>query len=272
MRARHKLARLGSVVFLTAVFGFLLVPFLYVMLGSLNETTLAFPPRSISFLSYREIPQAFVDAFYVSLIVATASTCIALPLGICGAMAVVRGQFPGQDFVNGLLLSPLLLPMLVLGAGLYQFFFWMDSAIGTSLSGSIVGLILGHTSFCIPYVTRAVIPALMLLPAHVEEAAQDLGASRWVTFTKVTMPMIRTSLIGGAAFAFLTSFDNFPMSLFLAEGDNATLPVVMFQYIEFDLKPTILAMSTLVILLTIAVMLVIERTIGVATFVGLRQQ
>ena len=75
-----------------------------------------------------------------------------------------------------------------------------------------------------------------------------------------------------AAFAFLTSFDNFPMSLFLAEGDNATLPVVMFQYIEFDLKPTILAMSTLVILLTIAVMLVIERTIGVATFVGLRQQ
>jgi putative spermidine/putrescine transport system permease protein len=121
-------------------------------------------------------------------------------------------------------------------------------------------------------VARAVIPALMQIPARVEEAALDLGASQWLTFRKITMPMIRTSLVGGGAFAFLTSFDNFPMSLFLAEGNNATLPVVMFQFIEFDLKPTVLAMSMLVILLSLAVMFVIERTIGLATFVGLQQR
>ncbi len=266
------IGRLGAGLFLTAVFAFLLTPFVYIAVGSLNDTTLSFPPRSISLSSYFEIPPAFFHALNISLVVATASTLIALPLGISGALAVVRGRFPGRDFVNGLLLSPLLLPVLVLGASLYQFYFAIDRTIGTAITGSLIGLILGHTSFCIPYVARAVIPALMQIPARVEEAALDLGASQWLTFRKITMPMIRTSLVGGGAFAFLTSFDNFPMSLFLAEGNNATLPVVMFQFIEFDLKPTVLAMSMLVILLSLAAMFVIERTIGLATFVGLQQR
>ena len=90
-------------------------------------------------------------------------------------------------------------------------------------------------------------PVLMQMPASLEEAAYDLGANRWFTFTRVTLPLMRTGLVGGVAFAFLTSFDNFPMSLFLAEGEKATLPVVMFQFIEFDLTPVILSMSTLVI-------------------------
>jgi putative spermidine/putrescine transport system permease protein len=80
--------------------------------------------------------------------------------------------------------------------------------------------------------------------------------------------MIRTGLIAGAALAFLISFDNFPMSLFLAEGDNSTLPVVIFQYIEFDLKPNVLAMSTLIILISLGAMMVIERMIGLAGFAG----
>ena len=272
MTVGRRLASVGSWMFLAGVLAFLLTPLIYIVIGSLNDTTLAFPPRSISLRSYVEIPPAFFHALYVSVVVAAASTCIALPLGICGALGVLRGRFPGRDFTNALLLSPLLLPMLVLGVALYQFYFIIDRAIGTSLAGSLAGLILGHTSFCIPYVMRAVIPVLMQMPAHVEEAAQDLGAGGWMTFMKVTMPLIRMGVVGGGAFAFLTSFDNFPMSLFLAEGDNTTLPVVMFQFVEFDLKPTILAMSALVILLSIAVMFVIERTTGLAAFVGLRQQ
>lgn len=272
MTGSGRLTGLGSGLFLSTVFAFLLTPFVYIALGSLNDTTLAFPPRSISLLSYVEIPSAFYNALNVSLVVAVSSTCIALPVGVCGALGVVRGRFPGRDFVSALLLSPLLLPMLVLGAGLYQFYFMIDQLIDTSLRGSLLGLIFGHTCFCIPYVVRAVIPVLTQMPHNVEEAAQDLGASRWMTFTKVTLPLIRMGVIGGGAFAFLTSFDNFPMSLFLAEGANATLPVVMFQYVEFDLKPTILAMSTLVILLSVAVMVVVERTIGVAEFMGLRRQ
>jgi putative spermidine/putrescine transport system permease protein len=143
-------------------------------------------------------------------------------------------------------------------------------AFDSAIAGSLVGLVLGHASFCIPYVARAVIPVLTQMPLTLEEAAQDLGASRAYTFARVTIPIIRTGIIAGAALAFLTSFDNFPMSLFLAEGDNATLPVVIFQYIEFDLKPTVLAISTLVIVLSIVAMFVVEKTIGLTSFVGLR--
>ena len=248
----------------------MLTPFIYIAVASFNESTLAFPPRALSLEAYRTIPPAFLSALSVSLVVAAASTLIAIPLGICGAFAVVRGRFPGRDLVNGLLLSPLLLPMLVLGAGLYRYYVAIDQVFDGSLAGSLVGLVLGHASFCIPYVARAVIPILTQMPPALEEAAQDLGASRWYTFTRVTLPTIRTGIIAGAALAFLTSFDNFPMSLFLAEGDNATLPVVIFQYIEFDLKPTVLAMSTLVIVLSMVAMVVVEKTIGLTTFVGLR--
>lgn len=264
-------ARTCGIIFLTVVFGFLLMPLMYVAFGSLNAATLEFPPRTLSLESYRTLPSAFFDGLRVSLIVATAATLIATPLGVGAALGIVRGRFAGRDLLNGFLLSPLLLPMLVLGVALYQFYAAIDRAADSAVAGSLVGLILGHTSFCIPYVARAVIPALTQMPRSLEEAAHDLGASSWYTFTRVTLPVIRTGLVGGVAFAFLTSFDNFPMSLFLVEGDNATLPVVMFQFIQFDLKPTILAMSTLVILLSMAAMLVVEKTVGLATLVGLRE-
>ena len=271
MTIADALKRMGFHLYLGLVFAFLLAPLAYIVIGSFNESTLVFPPRSLSLASYREIPGPFFHALYISLIVAAGSTCIAVPVGVCGAIGVLRGRFPFRDAIGAALLSPLLLPMLVLGIGLYQFYVALDRTIGTSLAGSLIGLILGHTSFCIPYVMRAVTPVVAQLPAHIEEAAYDLGATRWETFTKVTLPLIRMGVIGGAAFAFLTSFDNFPMSLFLAEGDRTTLPVAMFQYIEFDLKPTILAMSSLVILISMGAMLLIERTIGLASFVGLRR-
>src|SRR5579864_4610686 len=163
--------RVGSGLFLTSVFAFLLTPLIYTMLGSLNDTTLAFPPSSIGLRSYAELPPEFFHALYVSLVVASASTCLAIPFGICGALGIVRGRFPGRNFINALLLSPLSLPMLVLGASLYRFFFLVDQTIGISLSGSLLGLILGHTSFCIPYVTRGVIPVLTQMSPSVEEAA-----------------------------------------------------------------------------------------------------
>jgi putative spermidine/putrescine transport system permease protein len=263
-------AKIANAIFLTAVFVFLLLPFIYIIVASFNEATLAFPPRAFSLESYRSLPTAFLSALWVSLIVAAASTAIAIPLGICGGLGVVRGKFPGKDLVNGLLLSPLLLPMLVLGAGLYRYYLAIDLALDTAIAGSLVGLILGHASFCIPYVARAVIPILTQMPRTLEEAAQDLGASRWYTFRAVTLPIIRAGVVAGATLAFLASFDNFPMSLFLAEGDYATLPVVIFQHIEFDLKPTVLAMSTIVILMSLAAMFAVERFVGLKSFAGLR--
>ncbi|HEY7248675.1 MAG TPA: ABC transporter permease [Xanthobacteraceae bacterium] len=263
------MARTIGFAFLAVLYAFLLAPLLYIVIGSFNPATLAFPPRAWSLHSYAAIPTEFLAALGVSLIVAAASACLAIPLGVSAALGVVRGRFAGRDLVNSFLLSPLLFPMLVLGASLYRLYYEVDQSLGTALSGSLTGLILGHTSFCIPYVARSLVPALMQMPASLEEAAYDLGAGRWFTFTRVTLPLMRTGLVGGIAFAFLTSFDNFPMSLFLAEGENATLPVVMFQFIEFDLTPVILSMSTLVILGSLAVMLVVEKAVGMAALVGL---
>jgi putative spermidine/putrescine transport system permease protein len=271
MSGSNVVARTCSIIFLTIVLGFLLTPLLYVAFGSLNASTLEFPPRTLSIESYRTIPEAFFDGLRVSLIVAAAATVLATPLGVAAALGIVRGRFGGRELLNGFLLSPLLLPMLVLGVALYQFYVVIDRTADTAITGSLVGLILGHTSFCIPYVARAVIPALTQMPPSLEEAAHDLGASTWYAFSRVTLPAIRPGLAGGIAFAFLTSFDNFPMSLFLVEGDNTTLPVVMFQFIQFDLKPTILAMSTLVIIFSMAAMLFIEKTVGLASLVGLHE-
>jgi putative spermidine/putrescine transport system permease protein len=131
------------------------------------------------------------------------------------------------------------------------------------------GLVVGHVLIAIPYVLRTTLAVLHNFDRGLEEAARNLGASPARTFVEVTLPLIRPGVLAGAIFAFIVSFDQFPVSLFLVAPGRETLPITLFNYLKYDLDGTIAAASMVSILLSVAVVLVLDRTVGLRTYVRL---
>ena len=151
--------------------------------------------------------------------------------------------------------------MVIIGIALLQFYSLLK------ISGSFFGLVIGHVVITFPYVVRTVSASLYQFDEALEEAARTLGANQVKTFFKITLPMIRPGLIAGAIFAFIVSFDNVPVSIFLVGVKSTTLPVVIFSYIEYGVDPTIAAISTILICLTGLTIFIIEKWIGFSKFV-----
>lgn len=198
----------------------------------------------------------FLDSLWLSLWLALLTAGLATVLGTLCSFALVRFRFPGRDFVSTLALSPLLLPSVVIGVALLQFMSMIN--MGPSLGR----LLLGHVIITTPYVVRAVTATLMGFDLSLEEAAMSLGANRWATTRLVTVPLIKSGLMAGAIFAFIMSFDNVVVSIFLSTPEYTPLPIRIYQYVEFSAKPVVAAISTLQILVIISVMLIMERLIG----------
>jgi putative spermidine/putrescine transport system permease protein len=203
-----------------------------------------FPPQGFTlqwfqkFLSMRE----FTDAIQLSTMLASSSTLVATVLGTFSAMALVRYRFKGREAISAFMLSPILFPTIVLGLALLVFY----SQIG--LSGSFIGLVIGHSVLTTPFVLRLVMASLTEFDPAVEEAARNLGAGWWRTFLQVTLPLIRPGVLAGAVFAFIISFDELVVTLFLAGPDMTTLPVRIYTFVEFSSEPTISAISTVLII------------------------
>ena len=263
---------MGRFLFLSTVglvYVFLLLPIVYVVISSFNETSLlTFPPQSFTLRWYTKISGGFVQALKVSMIVALATSLIATVLGLGIALALARGRFLGRRVLSVFALSPLMVPHLVIGVALFQFslLFWDWTAIG--LAGSIAGLIIGHTTFSIPFVVRAIVVGHALFDTALEEAALTLGATPWQTFLRITLPVLMPGVISGAIFAFIVSFDDVPVALFMGGGNATTLPVKIFTSIEFSLTPDVMAVSALIIYASLGLMIVIERTLGLERFFG----
>ena len=187
---------------------------------------------------------------------ASAATAIAVVLGVAAAFPLVRGRFRGREALNALLMSPLVLPSLVYGLAALIFV----SALGFSLSIGV--LVLSHVAIIVPYVIRTTAASLALLDPHLEEAARSLGANIWRTFVHVVLPNLLPGIATGGAFAFISSFDNLTVSLFLAGPRVETLPIRLFSMIEFDLDPSVAAISTVLVLITLAVVLLAHRAVG----------
>lgn len=239
---------------------FLLSPFVVTMLASLTTTEfVVFPPRGFTLRWYREIldhPE-FIQSFFLSLGVAATTAAIATTIGTLAALALVRHRFPGRDLLQAFFLSPLMLPSVVLGVALLQFY----SRIG--LAASPVTLLLGHLVLTTPYVIRLVSASLAGFDRSLELAAAGLGATPLQVFTRVTLPIIRSGVLAGFAFAFVVSFDDLTIALFVVSTDVVTLPVRIFTYIQYAYDPLITSVSTLLILFAAAVMVVIERVLGI---------
>lgn len=252
-------------VYTLLVCGFILAPIIVVLGSSVTAAEYtSFPPHGISLRWYIEIlrHEEFLNSLWTSAYVAVGASVAALLVGTMAAIALARYRFLGRTVLNGLFMSPLLLPSLILGIALLQFYMW--AGIGKS-PGT---LILGHLVLTTPYVIRLVGTSLSGFRDELELAAQNLGATPFQTFRWVTLPLIRPGLLAGVAFAAIISFDEVNVSLFLASPTTVTLPVRIFGYIEQTFDPLVTAVSSLLILISIVAILLLEEIIGLGRLFG----
>ncbi|WP_315706913.1 MULTISPECIES: ABC transporter permease [unclassified Bradyrhizobium] len=261
--------RTGRTIYLAAniaVLVFLLAPIAIVFVFALNPTPfIQFPPVGISLRWFEKFFSArdFMHALIFSLEVAVLTTVAATVLGASAALAIARGNIPGARVIIATMLSPLMLPAILTGLALFQAYVLLD--VGRPLWG----LVAGHTLVTIPYVVRTTLAVLHNFDIRLEEAAQNLGASPARTFFEVTLPLVKPGVLAGAIFAFIVSFDQFPVSLFLVSPGNETLPITLFNYLKFDLDGTIGAASVVSILLAFFVVIALDRTVGLRSTVKL---
>ena len=223
---------------------FIIAPLAIVVLTSFSAVAYnVFPPESYSLRWYENLigQQSFYKAALKSVILASLATAIAMVVGTMAAYALVRYSFRAAGLMKAFLLSPIVLPKIVLGVAVFMFF------IRIGVYGDYSSLLLTHVLVVLPFVIAVVSAALLNFDWSLEEAAMDLGAGPLRTFLKVTMPQISVSMIVSAIFAWITSFDQVETTLFLVRAGDNTLPIEMFLYLQKWQDPTIAALSTVLI-------------------------
>ncbi|MGE3150143.1 MAG: ABC transporter permease, partial [Pseudorhodoplanes sp.] len=249
-------------VIVAATIIFLMLPLVFVIISSFGASALmVFPPKSYTLDWYRNIPTPFLNSLKVSLIVATVTAFIATIVGTGAAMALSRGRFAGLRTLGVFTLSPLMVPTIVSAVALFQFtgLFW--DITGIELAGTLMGIIMGHTAYAIPYVVRAVVAGHSHFDYSLEEAALSLGASRLRTVLSITLPVLLPGIVSGTLFAFLISLDDLPIALFMTGGEcTTTLPVKIYTTIEYSLNPDVMAISSILIFGSLALVILLDRT------------
>ena len=239
----------------------LLAPTLVVVIVSFTDSfSLRFPPPGYSFKWYVALLDAWQLHFaaWNSFVVALWTTVISVVLGVAASLAIARSPTLTARILDSLFMSPLVLPALAFGLAALMLF----SLVGLPISP--LTLIIGHTVVCVPYVVRTTVAALAQLDTVLLESSASLGASRLYTFRRITLPLIRPGIIAGAFLAFMASFDNVPVSLFLRDARTDMLPIRMWQDLEGKLDVTIAAVSGVMILLTILALAAMERLAGLS--------
>lgn len=248
---------LGTITAL--MMGFILAPLIIVVAMSVSDSYfVSFPPQGFTLRWYAKIlsDRDFLEALRLSALLACGATAGSLLLGVPAAIALTRGRFFGQNFLKGLVLSPLIFPALVTGLALMQLmamFGWGDAR---------VSLLIGHIVVTCPYVIRSVVTSLLLVDINLEDAARTLGANRWVTFWRITLPQIAPGVAAGALFAFMVSFDNYPVTMWLANSQYSPVPMVLMRQLVNVFDPSVPAMSTVIIILAVIGVLILERLVG----------
>lgn len=243
--------------FVVAAYFGLLAPLAVVVAVSFGPSAaFEFPPRGLTLYWFEAFfaSQAFVTAFFrVSLVVGLLAAVLATVLGTSAALGLVRFRFAGREVLETFFLAPLLVPEILLGAALYLFYARL------AIQASIWTLLWGHLIICTPYVIRSVTAGLVGLDPRLEEAAMSLGATRVQAFFKVTLPLLRSSLMSGAIFAFIISFSDINLALFLSGPKSTSLPVHIFSQIQWQGDPTIAAASSLQIVIIGMLIFVVQR-------------
>lgn len=239
---------------------FLLAPLLVVIaLSFTSASNLVFPPPGLSLRWFRYLAgrNEFISSAIVGAEIATIASLMAVALAIPTALALIRGQFRFKPAIESLLMSPAILPGIIIGVALLQYF----TLLG--MVRSFPRLVLAHIVICLPYALRSISACLRGIDPNLEEASRTLGAGAWRTFWRILLPLLKPGVIAALIFSFVTSFDNVVVSIYLIGGDTVTLPIRIFTYLEWQFDPSIAAISTIFIAVTTVVIVTVERLTGI---------
>lgn len=243
--------------FVVLVYIGLLAPLVVVVAVSFGPSAaFEFPPTGLTLRWFEAFfaSKPFIASFFqVSLAVGLLAAILATALGTAAAIGLVRFRFFGREAFETFFLMPLLVPQILLGAALYLFYARLE------IHASIVTLLCSHLIICTPYVIRSVTAGLVGMDPRLEEAAMSLGATPVQAFFKVTFPLLQSSLLSGAIFAFIISFSDINLALFLSGPESTSLPVHLFSQIQWEGDPTIAAASSLQIVIIGTLILVVQR-------------
>ena len=248
---------------------FLLSPMVVVMGASLHggefSAAIKFPPEAPSFQWYSKIPMQQFEALGLSLIVAAVATFLAALIAVPAALGLVRSNFKGKFIVTTIFRAPLQIPAIVSGIAFLQFYYLIYDNSSLMLAGTIPGMLIGHVFIATPFLFGTIVAVLQRFDHRLEEAAHSLGAGKWRTLYRVTIPTIMPGIYSGGLYAFMVSFADVPMSIFLTAPGFVTYPVELFYALENDFDPSILASSSLVIIFCLIMLLGVQRMVGLET-------
>lgn len=248
-----------ALFFHTLIVIFMLAPMVVVCLVAFTpENTLSMPWNGLSLrwfqavFAHNDFMTAFGNSLKLALFSATLSTALAVPSGL----AIAQYAFRGRDALNALFLSPLIIPHLVLGVAFLRLFTLMG------FTGTFGWLVAVHTIVVTPYALRLILASLGSMDRNAENAARTLGAGEWTVFRRITLPLLLPGLSGGWLLAFINSFDELTMSIFVTSPSTVTLPVRMYMYASESIDPMMAAVSALMILVATVTMIIIDRMFG----------
>ena len=251
MTTTEKISHYGLRIFVGAVLLFLIAPILAIMPLSFNsETFFSYPMPGFSTKWYFGETGFFTNerwtsALKLSVIVAVAATILATCLGTLAALGLSRSNIPGRAAIMAVLISPMIVPVIISAIGLFFFYAY------TGLNGTLIGIILAHTALATPFVVITVTATLM-------RAGASLGGAPHTVFFKVVLPLILPGVISGALFAFVTSFDEVVVILFIGGPEQRTLPRQMFSGIRELISPTITAAASVLIVFSTILLVTVE--------------
>lgn len=252
--------RITAIVMVVGVALYMLVPLLVVIASSFNTNRfLSFPPEGVTTEWYGQVltSDTYISPFMTSLGLAVVVAVVTGAVGTGAALAITRFKVPGSAALLSFIMSPIIVPSILLAIGMLAF-------LSTYANGpTLWGLGLTHAVFTLPYVVRTVSGALARSDLHAEEAARTMGAGWWQRYWLVVLPMARPGIIAGAFFAFNVSFDDAVLALFIRNPSFETLPIAIYGQLEFSPDPSVAAVSSLTILMTIGVLWFIERSLGI---------
>lgn len=247
------------IAFAVVTFLFLIGPLVIIIGAALSDTTyLTFPPQGLTLHWFQNIFEisAFKRTMITSFQLAVGGTMLSMAIGIPAAYAMARYRIELPRFLGNVFVLPILVPEIVLGFSLMK-----SVAVGSGVP-IMMALLLGHALIVLPYCVRVVGASLNSFDFSIEEAAVSLGCPRWKAFFTVVLPNVKPGIIAGFILAFITSLNDVSISIFLTGPGVSTLPIQLLAHMEQFFDPTIASVSVLLMFVTVAVMAVVERTLG----------
>lgn len=234
---------------------------LTIYLSVFDETIIVFPPKGYTLAWYARILPEFGAPLRTSLVTAVSATCLSLLIGVPAGIGLSRYRFRGRGAATTLLLAPLTIPGVAIGLGIYVLAVMIEERTEWAVSGTFALLVAAHVLITLPWVVRLCLAALANHDRAAEEAAASLGARPLTVIWRVTLPAMRGGIVAGALFAFIVSFENLEMTLFLTAPGMTTLPISLLQYLQYHIDPLVAAVAVAQVVFVGAALILLDRQV-----------